>query len=436
MLAGIVGEIFPGAKALVAAAAIAVAWPAVAEPLTLNAALRLALDGHPLRQQKVSDIAAAGDELKGAEWKRYPTLTGSIGRNIEQNTAAAGVPRGATTWSLQQPLWTGGRIDSEIGGAETRQRIAEFALIETEQELILRVAQSYLDCQRLKERLEVAADNVAEHERLYQLINRRLKQEVSSEADAALAHARLQQARTEYLTLRSGYGNARSTLEQLVGLPLEGDPLPTALPDGGRSTVASIVDAARQFSPTLRRLEAEMQLAKNEVQTRKSALMPQVSARYEHLTGSAAVVPPSDRVMVVLEYQPGAGLSSVAQMDAAEKRVQSAQMAIEALDRDLRERAANQLNDANSFADQLAPTLDYAKSARDVMSSYLRQYTAGRKSWLDVLNTQRELSQARYTAADVTAGVILSALKLDALSGRLNRGSVLAGYPGKGNPTR
>ncbi|MDD5250602.1 MAG: TolC family protein [Rhodocyclaceae bacterium] len=408
-----------------------VAQSACAEGLTLNAAFRLALDGHPLRQQKLSGIAAAGDDVKAAEWKRYPTVTGENSHNVQQSSNAANLPQNGTNWRLEQPLWTGGRISSEIGGAESRQRIAEFSLGETEQDLLLRVAQSFSDCLRLKERLDVAKDNVAEHERLFALIDRRRLQQVGSEADVALAHARLQQARTELMTLKATLASARTTLGQLVGAEIQDDFVPAAAPDGGRPDAAAVAAAARAYSPTLHRLEAELQQAKTDVDSRKSALMPQLSARYERLGGSDSTTNiPYDRVMLVVAFQPGAGLSSVSQMDASMKRVQAAQSAIEAGERDATERALNQLNEANSFAEQLAPTLDYAQATRDVMASYLRQYTAGRKSWLDVLNTQRELAQARYAAADVNAGVLVSSLKLDALTGRLTRASVLEGYPG------
>ena len=59
------------------------------------------------------------------------------------------------------------------------------------------------------------------------------------------------------------------------------------------------------------------------------------------------------------------------------------------------------------------------------MASYLRQYTTGRKSWLDVMNAQREQTQARNAAVDVEVGALLSLIKLDILTGRLTRVSVL-----------
>jgi adhesin transport system outer membrane protein len=55
------------------------------------------------------------------------------------------------------------------------------------------------------------------------------------------------------------------------------------------------------------------------------------------------------------------------------------------------------------------------------MASYLRQYTAARKTWIEVLNAQRELAQARYTAIDTTYGLKLAFYKLDILTGVIHK---------------
>ena len=140
---------------------------------------------------------------------------------------------------------------------------------------------------------------------------------------------------------------------------------------------------------------------------------------------------PLDRWLVVLDFQPGAGLSSLAAARAAAERANMAQSAEEAGRRELAEKTLVQVNEAASFAEQRGPALAYSRAAGDVMASYLRQYTTGRKSWLDVLNAQREWTQARYAAADVEAGAALAALRLDILTGRLDRARVMADAAGK-----
>jgi adhesin transport system outer membrane protein len=51
------------------------------------------------------------------------------------------------------------------------------------------------------------------------------------------------------------------------------------------------------------------------------------------------------------------------------------------------------------------------------MASYLRQYTAGRKTWLEVLNAQREWVQARYAQVDNAFAYKMGIYKLDVLTG-------------------
>ena len=51
--------------------------------------------------------------------------------------------------------------------------------------------------------------------------------------------------------------------------------------------------------------------------------------------------------------------------------------------------------------------LDLAvQGSEQVLDSYLRQFQAGRKSWLDLLNAARELAQNEYTLVDARAGLV------------------------------
>jgi len=189
--------------------------------------------------------------------------------------------------------------------------------------------------------------------------------------------------------------------------------------------VGELLKEVRGFSPTLKRLEEERNIAQKDIEAKRAVLWPNVSLRYEKLTGALSAIP-LDHWLVALEYQPGAGLSSMSAISAAVKRAEMAGNALEAGRRDVTERTLNQYSEAKSYADQLEPSRAYAKASSDVMASYLRQYTAGRKSWLDVMNAQREQTQARYAAVDVAVGALLSKLKIDILTGQLTRAAVMS----------
>jgi adhesin transport system outer membrane protein len=59
-------------------------------------------------------------------------------------------------------------------------------------------------------------------------------------------------------------------------------------------------------------------------------------------------------------------------------------------------------------------------TSAEVSESYARQYTAGRKSWLDVLNAAREASQAELTLVDAQSQMQAAVLRLKAQTGGLN----------------
>ena len=62
------------------------------------------------------------------------------------------------------------------------------------------------------------------------------------------------------------------------------------------------------------------------------------------------------------------------------------------------------LNDANEIQENLQrykSLVVLVESARQIHESYVRQFTAAKKSWLDVMNAMRELSQNEYALNDV-----------------------------------
>jgi len=55
-----------------------------------------------------------------------------------------------------------------------------------------------------------------------------------------------------------------------------------------------------------------------------------------------------------------------------------------------------------------------------VFDSFVRQFAVGRKSWVDVLNAQRESSSARYALADAEWGRVGANIRLRILIGDIS----------------
>ena len=274
----------------------------------------------------------------------------------------------------------------------------------------------------MRARQVAAQSNVKEHERLAALIARRVSSEVSPASDGVLAQARLSQARAELTQLEALEARARSTLAQAISRDVDGIELPGQRMLGYPS-LSIATDAALDFSPALRRLTAEEEAAAAEVTVRRGNTRPKVVARYDRTFGNQSLE--GDQFFVAVEYQTGAGLSSLSSVREAEARKNATRLAREAARRDLVDGVASDWADMETLGRQTRDLRAQVDSTTAVFDSFVRQYAVGRKSWIDVLNAQREAAQARYALADAEWGALRATLRLQLATGELQAVTLL-----------
>lgn len=403
----IIGTTAAGALMLASAAA-------TAQTSSFEQLAKQALATHPAIQAKLSSSAAARAELAGASWQRYPTP--SVELNSDNNSARTSLFR------LQQPLWAGGRIDAGIDAADSRHRASDIAILETKQEIVLRVIAAYVEALRQQARQETVAQGVQHHERLLGLITRRVEHDASPRVDQELARSRLYQASNDLSSVTQALANALTQLSQLSGMPVRRvDPLDVDKLLG--QSKESLLEQAIAWSPTLRRIGFEEEAAQAEVELKRASYMPQVSLRYEYAQTSAPLngVPAysASRVMLVVEAQTGAGLSALTGVDAAIARRDAARQQRDTALRDLQERISMDWDELLAARTRLENATLASRGSKEVFESYTRQFTAGRKTWLDVLNTVRESTQSDVAGTDASAQAAAAALRLSLATGNL-----------------
>lgn len=391
---------------------------AFSQTWTFDQVLQSALGNHPAVLGKQSAAQAAKAEQDGAEWQRYPTPSIEAGHASGSSASGGGTH---TVMRVQQPLWTGGRITAGIAMAERRTDAAEAAVAEARQEIGLKVIAAFTEAERQTARQSAAVDAVKAHEKLLKLIERRVAREVSPSVDLGLARSRLYQASNDLSLAVQGKTNALTQLSQLAGKPV-GEIAERATKAASKETAGSGVLDSREtaleravgHSPVLLRLAFEEAATTDEIDLKRAAYMPQVALRVERSTGG---VPSDTRALLVLEAQPGAGLSALSGVDAAVARREAARQSREAALRDVRERVQVDWNEWVGARLRL----DNAREARamsvEVFESYTRQYTTGRKTWIDVLNAVREATQAEAAMADAAAQAAAAGMRLRLLTG-------------------
>lgn len=395
-------------KTLVLTALLFMVGSAQAQPAwTFEQVLQSALESHPAIMGKRSGQAAARADQKGAEWLRYPTPS------IEAATQGGGKDSGLVR--LEQPLWSGGRISAAIDAAGSRLSAADAALNEAELDLTLKVIAAHTEALRQKARQQYAQSGVDEHEKLLAMIRRRVGQEISPLTDQRLAESRLYQVVNDLSQVTQAYNNALAQLAQLSGKPVADISAQGVSALGAPASLEAALSQALGYSPTLRRLTYEEEAANADIDSKRSAYMPQLSLRLEKNMGQTQ----ASSAMLVLQAQPGAGLSAGSGVDAAIARREAARMAREAAERSTNERIALDWNEWVAARLRQENAVQSRAMSTEVFESYTRQYVIGRKSWIDVLNAVREATQSQLALEDARAQVIAASLRLRAQAGTL-----------------
>ncbi len=385
--------------------------------LTLENALQATLANNPALAGKQAEYAAAQGSLSSAKSQRLPSLSVAMNNvdNQDHNTQGTVV--------LRQPLWAFGKISQSIDQAEANSAVERLGVEQVRRELLTRTAVSFAKIEGIVARQRVARQNVAEHERLYEQIQRRQEGQLASDADVRLAYSRLLQAKATLQRLHGEYRIALSDLERLTLLPVtELAPVSAEyllLPqeqDLWQLALANSIDLAQK--------QAALEAADVAIRQAKSASLPTLYLQAEHdfyESKNDFADLNEDRAGLVLEASlDGAGFTSLGQVRSAVARRSAAEQDIDVTRNELRYRV-EQLKSNLRLQNQLVEALSATVTALEgTAESFLRQYETGRKSWLDLLNTQRELQQQQLELEQSVNERLAIALQINALIGGLD----------------
>ena len=410
-----------GHRALVAGAlalaGLGGALGTAAQPLP--ALIDAVLAQHPsLRAQKFQGESAR-QALEGAQWQYFPTP--SIG--FEQVNTSSNDPnypsygdKNVTTLRLQQPLWTGGRLDAGVERAQAGVQTSQASLEGTRQDLALHVVQLYSDWYGAMLKRLALEKSLKAHQTLREQILRRIANGVSPKSDLTLLQGRQQQTEADLAAAQAQEQSALGRLSQTLGRPLQAQPLAdsvgSALPSN--PAVAELLEQAQAHNPSILKLRAQARQALAEIAERRADLSPEVYLRAERQYGNYAYPGsvPLNRYFVGFTSHFGAGLSSLSQVDAAQARYEAALADVEGSRISLGEQIQADYAQAEAGRARLASLQASLASSADISKAWGRQFVAGRKTWLDLMNAVREQAQLETQIAEAQASQLLLGWRL------------------------
>lgn len=380
-------------------------------PLPLARLADQALSDNPQVIASRAALAASQADLEAAQWLRYPSLTAEA-LAATRGSNAADIDGFAVNVALEQPIWAGGTIDSQIDAARGLRDAGMESLREARFGILIGIIEAWFGALRAEERARAIETGLADHRALVASIERRVAREVSPLADLTLARSRTTQLEIELAATREARANAMLRLRELTGYEPEAPSLPGPAIFDALPPEPIALEEMVACAPALGRLRGEIASAEAEVRGAKGALYPRLLLQLSQneLTGA--------RAAVVVRAQTGNGLSRFSAIDRAEARVDQGIAQLGAVDREIRARLANEYVSSRSNRAQAEAGALASAAAADLQASYQRQFVTGRRSWLDVLNAARELISARISESDARVNAAAGATRILALSCR------------------
>jgi adhesin transport system outer membrane protein len=388
--------------------------PALSEDIaaSLSELLAKAVQEHPSVLQRVNESEAAELDRDAAKWQRYPTVSVSAAEASSKDVDQVST-------SVQQPLWTGGRISAAISEAEAGVRVAGHSVTQAELDILVETTARFFDLVRADRNVAIADANVQEHQRLFEIIERRVDAATSPDVDEMLALARLQYAESDAAVFAGAQDSAKGVLAQLVGEWVTSVAAPE-VPEVVMMTREGLLELILDYSPSLAALDSERDRVAAQLDAAKAQVRPQLALAYDRRFGDILPGQEQEKIFLQVEYTPGAGLSARSSIAAARARQKSADFAVEAQKRAVISQFDILWSELQASYRQLGPARRLVEATTEVVDSYLRQYTVGRKSWLDVLNAQREATQARHTLVGTETSLMSAHYRMQILLGRIN----------------
>ena len=367
---------------------------------TLDELRAAARNNHPAIKSARLGVDAAGKEVDAASARYLPSLSIVLeGRGKDL------VAEPSRYLRLEQKVWDGGATAAGVDLAKQSAELARSRVPEQEQDIDLQVISAWQTLQSANGRV-VVADRLlkllSDHEAM---MTRRVQSELSTQVELQLVQAQVMQARLDRRKALLNASLAKLRLEQLTGIEGPRNTLSSPASEGVPDRFAAEAQAFQgtdwaalaNRQPTVRRAEKELLAAQSRIETKRSELRPQLYARVDRGLGSGGTT----AAFVGVRYSTGAGFAASSEVDALIARAASLEGARDAARLEVLQAMLNDANEIQENLQRYKSLVVSVESARQIHESYVRQFTAAKKSWLDVMNAMRELSQNEYALNDV-----------------------------------
>lgn len=343
-------------------------------------------------------IKGADLQLSSARWGYYPTPS------IDISSSSS---RTKTVFRLEQPLWSGGRIDAIYDKAKAQKSVALYTHNESQYKLIenyLNTLQRYLQAQG---KIKILNNGKKQLDSLMTTLDRMIKVGELSKADKNLLNTRLADIHSNLVITKAEFETSKIQFEILTGRKSEcGIIFENAPVFGDDINIEEMVDDMLAFHPTLKILEFQIKSAQSEIVVSKSKLWPSLTLRAEHRKGALYendIDKEENLVYLTFTMSTGAGASALSNVERSKVNVLKIKSEKLSEERQIVDKLMNNYTRFVAVKNNKEILTKDVKVAEKVYESNKRLFFMQQKKWIDTVNAltalnKKEINKLRLTA--------------------------------------
>jgi adhesin transport system outer membrane protein len=298
--------------------------------------------------------------------------------------------------SLQQPIFDGGRIDSQVEQQIGRIKSQAERIQDTAQVQSLDAVEIYLDVIRHTDRVVNAEDNVRAHEEILGLVQKRAELGGGNIADVRQAEARLATARSSLIQIQGDLRNAQATFQRVIGQPAQDlEPVTTGAELPIPADVDQSVARGMQVNPKVLLEKHDIQVAESELDIEEAVFWPQVELQLSGNTSQHANGREDNTynaaALVNIQYNLYKGGADIARSkefkEHINEQLEELRIREREVEEDVRVSWADRQTQQESIAN-LEKQVDANQQTKDV---YQQQFDIGQRGLLDLLDAANDL---------------------------------------------
>jgi adhesin transport system outer membrane protein len=388
---------------------------------TLDEVVLATLKSHPNMQAARNEYLSREQEIRQAKAGYYPTLDAAIGIGYEEVDRPVDIntdlTRHEASLSARQSLFEGFGTRSEVRRQQARTDSAGHNKVATAEDLSLRTSEVYLNLLRQAELLDLARNSLYEHQNIHDQMVLRQRSGVGSQADLDQISARLALAQSNVVVAQNNLIDAKTNFNRVTGFFRSEENLIKPQVKGQLpATIDAAIEFANNLHPTLLSAGSDVQAANAQYEAAESPFWPRLSVEVdkrwdEDING----VKGEDEELIAalrLRYNLFNGGADKA------RRKQSAYLLEESKDvrNDTKRQVEESLRLSWSSFEGLREQMKYLKvhvrAAEDTRASYLKQFNIGKRTLLDLLNTENEVVGAKRSLVTAQYDLLFSQYRI------------------------